>query len=113
MMLQLEKPQDFVIATGETHSVREFVEKAFACVDIQIKWEGEGIDEIGKNIKTNEVIVRVDPRYFRPTEVEFLLGDPSKAKKELGWKLEISFDDLVKEMVTKDIEFFEKGREYD
>jgi GDPmannose 4,6-dehydratase len=113
MMLQQEKPDDFVIATGETHSVREFVEKAFAVVGINVKWQGEGVDEVGINSATGEVIVKIDPRYFRPTEVEFLLGDPTKAKKTLGWELEISFEQLVKEMVEKDIEFFEKGKEYD
>jgi len=113
MMLQQEKPDDFVIATGETHSVREFVEKAFAVVGITVKWQGEGVDEVGINSATGEAIVKIDPRYFRPTEVEFLLGDPTKAKKTLGWELEISFEQLVKEMVEKDIEFFEKGKEYD
>jgi len=108
LMLQLEKPDDFVIATGETHSVTEFVEKAFAVVNIKVKWQGEGVDEVGINIENEQVIVRVDPRYFRPTEVEFLLGDPTKAKTQLGWKLETSFDQLVKEMVEKDIEFLEK-----
>jgi GDPmannose 4,6-dehydratase len=113
MMLQQEKPDDFVIATGETHSVREFVEKAFAVVGINIKWQGEGVDEVGINSTTGETIVKIDERYFRPTEVEFLLGDPTKVKKTLGWELEISFEQLVKEMVEKDIEFFEKGKEYD
>jgi len=113
MMLQQEKADDFVIATGETHSVKEFVEKAFAVIGIPVRWEGEGVNEVGINATTNEVVVRVDERYFRPTEVEFLLGDPTKAKKTLGWELEISFDQLVKEMVEKDIEFFEKGKEYD
>jgi len=113
LMLQLEKPDDFVIATGETHSVTEFVEKAFAVVNIKVKWQGEGVDEVGINIENEQVIVRVDPRYFRPTEVEFLLGDPTKAKTQLGWKLETSFDQLVKEMVEKDIEFLEKGKEYE
>jgi len=113
LMLQREKPEDFVIATGETHSVTEFVEKAFAVVGIKLRWEGEGVDEVGINVETNQAIVKVDPRYFRPTEVEFLLGDPTKAKTELGWVLETSFDQLVKEMVEKDIEFFEKGKEYE
>jgi len=113
MMLQQEKPDDFVLATGETHTVREFVEKAFAVVGINIKWQGEGVDEVGINTATGETIVKIDPRYFRPTEVEFLLGDPTKAKRALGWELEISFEQLVKEMVEKDIEFFAKGKEYD
>jgi len=113
LMLQQEKPDDYVIATGETHSVKEFVEKAFAVVNITVKWEGEGVNEVGINSDTKEVIVRVDERYFRPTEVDFLLGDPTKAKKQLGWVLETSFDQLVKEMVEKDIEFLEKGKEYE
>jgi len=113
LMLQQEKPDDFVIATGETHSVKEFVEKAFAVVNIKVKWQGEGIDEVGINAENNQVIVRVDERYFRPTEVEFLLGDPTKAKTQLGWQIETSFEQLVKEMVEKDIEFFEKGKEYE
>jgi len=113
LMLQQEKPEDYVIATGETHSVKEFVEKAFAVVNIKVRWEGEGVDEVGINADTNEIIVKVDPRYFRPTEVEFLLGDPTKAKNQLGWVLETSFEQLVKEMVEKDIEFFEKGKEYE
>ncbi len=92
LMMQQEKPDDYVIATGETHSVKEFVEKAFAVVNIKVRWEGEGVNEVGINVDTNDVIVRVDPRYFRPTEVDFLLGDPSKAKKQLGWVLETSFD---------------------
>jgi GDPmannose 4,6-dehydratase len=92
MMLQQEKPDDYVIATGETHSVREFVEKAFAVVGITIKWQGEGVNEVGINTATGEAIVKIDPRYFRPTEVEFLLGDPTKAKKALGWDVEISFE---------------------
>jgi len=113
MMLQQEKPEDFVIGTGETHSVKEFVEKSFAVIGITIVWEGSGLDEVGKNKANGDVIVKVDPRYFRPTEVEFLLGDPAKAKAKLGWVPEISFSDLVKEMVEKDIEYLAKGKEYD
>jgi len=110
MMMQREKPQDLVIGTGETHSVREFVEKAFKVVGTTITWKGEGVDEVGVNEKGEE-IVKIDPRYFRPTEVEFLLSDPTKAKTELGWKLETTFDELVKEMVEKDIEFLKQGKE--
>jgi len=110
MILQKDKPQDYVIGTGETHAVREFVEKAFKVVGTSITWEGEGIDEIGKN-QNGEVVVKIDPRYFRPTEVEFLLSDPTKAKTELGWTPETSFDELVKEMVEKDIEFLKQGKE--
>ncbi|MEX1001478.1 MAG: GDP-mannose 4,6-dehydratase [Crocinitomicaceae bacterium] len=109
-MLQQEKADDFVLASGETHSVKEFVERAFAEVEIDIKWSGEGIHEVGMNAATNEVIVEVDERYFRPTEVELLLGDPSKAKKELGWEHKINFEELVKEMVAADVKLFEKDK---
>jgi GDPmannose 4,6-dehydratase len=112
MMLQREKPEDYVVATGEAHSVREFVEKAFAAVDVTIRWEGEGVKEVGINASTNAVVVRIDERYFRPTEVEFLLGDPAKAKKELGWVPEVAFEALVKEMVKMDIKFLAEGNEY-
>jgi len=110
MMLQRDVPEDFVIGTGETHSVREFVEKAFAVVDIHITWKGEGVDEIGINQQGEEVI-KIDPRYFRPTEVEFLLSDPAKANNILGWKIETPFEDLVREMVERDIEFLRDGKE--
>jgi len=103
LMLQQEQPEDFVIASGEQHSVREFVEKAAAALDIQIKWQGKGVEEQGIDIKTNKTIVAVDPRYFRPTEVETLLGDPTKAKEKLGWQTKITFDELVKEMVEVDL----------
>ena len=107
MMLQKDTAEDYVLATGETHTVREFVEKAFACVDTTIEWKGAKgtIEEIGvdKN-DPSRVLVRIDPRYFRPTEVELLLGDPSKAKRQLGWVAKTSFADLVKEMVEADIE---------
>jgi GDPmannose 4,6-dehydratase len=111
MMLQQDKPSDFVISTNETHSVREFVEKSFKCIGIPIKWRGEGLEEVGYDERNGKEWVKVDPRYFRPTEVEFLLGDSAKAEKILGWKPEISFDDLVKEMVEKDIEAFTAGKE--
>lgn len=104
LMLQQDKPQDFVIATGETHTVREFVELAFREIDIQIKWQGKGIDEKGIDDKTGAVLVAVDEKYFRPAEVELLLGDPSKAEQELGWKREISFQELVSGMVKYDLE---------
>jgi len=110
MMLQRDKPGDFVIGTGETHSVREFVEKAFATVDIHITWKGEGVNEVGID-QNGEEVIKIDPRYFRPTEVEFLLADPTKAKTDLGWVPETSFEQLVKEMVEKDIEFLQEGKE--
>ena len=103
LMLQQEQPEDYVIATGETHTVREFVEKAFAQASIPIAWEGEGVAEIARNTETDQVLVQVDPRYFRPTEVDFLLGDPTKARGELGWEPKISFDRLVKIMVEEDL----------
>jgi GDPmannose 4,6-dehydratase len=89
--------------------VREFVEKAFAVIGVTIQWEGEGLDEVGKNAATQKVLVRIDPRYFRPTEVDLLLGNPTKAKQVLGWATSISFDSLVQEMVQKDIELFKRG----
>jgi len=103
-MLQLEKPEDFVIATGEMHSVREFVEKAFAHIGKEIEWEGQGDNEIGKEKGTGIVRVQVNPKYYRPTEVEQLLGDPSKAKRTFNWAPKVTFDELVKDMMTSDIE---------
>jgi GDPmannose 4,6-dehydratase len=104
LMLQQDKPQDFVIATGETHTVREFVELAFKEIDINIRWEGKGIDEKGIDDKTNKVLVEINEKYFRPAEVELLLGDPSKAEKELGWERQVSFQELVSGMVKYDLE---------
>ena len=105
LMLQQKEPEDFVIATGEQHSVREFIELAAAELDMDFSWQGEGIQEVGI-IKTHSMqlktIVRIDPRYFRPTEVESLLGDPTKAKEKLNWNAKISFEELVKEMVGVD-----------
>ena len=103
-MLQLEDPQDFVIATGEMHSVREFVEKSFAFIGQEIVWEGQGDHEIGKQKGTDIIRVKVNPKYYRPTEVEQLLGDASKAKQTFGWSPKVSFDELVKDMMTSDIE---------
>jgi len=102
LMLQQSQPDDFVVATGEMHSVREFIEKAFSIVDMKLTWEGKGVDEIGKD-QNGVVRVRIDKRYFRPTEVELLIGDPTKAREKLGWKIERKFDDLVREMVESDI----------
>ncbi|EFA79662.1 GDP-mannose 4,6-dehydratase [Heterostelium album PN500] len=107
----VEKADDFVIVTGETHSVREFVEKSFREINITIKWRGEGLDEEGYNEGTGDVLVKIDPRYFRPTEVDLLLGNPAKAKRELKWEIKTSFDDLVKEMVAKDVEYLSKGHD--
>jgi GDPmannose 4,6-dehydratase len=102
MILQQDEPDDYVLATGETHSVREFVEIAFAAIGRQIEWVGEGVNEHGIDVETGETLVAVDPRYFRPTEVELLLGDPSKAHQRLGWRNRVAFSDLVEEMVQAD-----------
>jgi GDPmannose 4,6-dehydratase len=108
LMLQNSKPEDFVIASGEQHSVREFVELAFRFVSIKIKWIGEGAHEKGINEKTGETLIEIDPKYYRPTEVDSLLGDPSKAKNELGWNpKETSFEKLVEIMVKHDIKLVE------
>jgi len=109
LMLQQEKPDDYVVATGETHSVREFVEKAFRCGGFSIRWEGKGEDEVGIDEKSGKVLIRVDPKYYRPTEVDLLLGDPTKAKNILKWETKISFQELVDEMVNSDIDALEKG----
>lgn len=103
LMLQQKKPEDLVIATGIQHSVREFCTQAFKGVGINLKWEGKGINEKGIDRKTGKVLVEVDPRYFRPTEVESLLGDARKAKRLLGWQPKVSFNRLVKEMVEHDL----------
>ena len=103
-MLQQPEGDDYVLATGETHTVREFVEKAFACVDRKIEWRGEGADEVGVDADTGETLVLIDPRYFRPTEVDLLLGDPTKAREKLGWTHTVGFDHLVQEMVREDLE---------
>ena len=104
LMLQQSEPDDFVIATGEQHSVREFVTCAAKEIGIDLEWRAQGIDEHGVDIKTGKNIVKVDPRYFRPTEVDSLLGDPSKARAKLGWKPEIGFKALVTDMVAADLE---------
>lgn len=106
-ILQHDKPDDFVLATGETHSVRKFVEAAFAHIGHDIEWKGEGEDEVGISSKTGNTVVAVDPRYFRPTEVDLLLGDASKAKQELGWEPKTTFDDLVKDMMNSDLELIQ------
>jgi GDPmannose 4,6-dehydratase len=111
MILQQDEPEDYVIATGEQYSVREFIECATAVMGIKITWEGTGLDEVGRVSEASDndgpqpgdVIVRIDPRYFRPTEVESLLGDASKAKKQLGWEPKITFQQLVEEMICEDL----------
>ena len=108
LMLQQDEPDDFVIATGEQHSVRDFVNLAAKELGIDVRWEGEGADEKGYDQKTGKCIVEVDPRYYRPTEVETLLGDPTKAKEKLGWIPKTSFQDLVSEMVVEDLKAAER-----
>ena len=103
-ILQVDEPDDFVLATGETRSVREFVELAFAEVGRTIEWRGKGVDEQGIDKKSGKIVVRIDPMYFRPTEVDLLIGDASKAREKLGWKPKTPFAQLVKEMVASDLE---------
>ena len=102
-ILQNNVPQDFVLATNETHTVREFVEKAFGKLSIPIRWEGEGVNEKGYDAGTGRLLVDVNPEFYRPAEVEFLWGDPSLAERELGWKRKVDFDGLVSMMVEADL----------
>mgnify|MGYP001061696154 CR=1 FL=1 len=102
-ILQQDEPDDFVLATGETHTVREFVEKAFAVVDRRIEWTGRGVDEKGIDARSGEELIEIDPRYFRPNEVDFLLGDATKARTRLGWTHRVPFEALVSEMVEADL----------
>ena len=112
LMLQHDQPEDFVIATGEQHSVREFTERAFAHVGIELRWQGEGVQEQGIDKATGRVLVEVDPKYFRPAEVETLLGDPTKAKTLLGWNPQkTSFEELVRIMVEHDVQYVATHRE--
>ena len=104
LILQQQKPDDFVLATGESYSVRQFIELAFAQVGRNVAWKGSGNEEVGFDRASGKELVKIDQRYFRPTEVDELLGDPSKAQRELGWKAETSFKDLVAEMVTSDLD---------
>lgn len=104
LMLQQEKPDDYVVATGETHTVREFVEHAARMVGYEIQWEGNGADEQGIDAKSGKVIVKIDPRYFRPAEVDLLLGDATKAKNQLGWEPKVKFEELVKVMMEAEFE---------
>lgn len=108
LMLQQDHADDYVIATNETRTVREFVEIAFSKIGIELEWSGKGVDEVGKNKADGKTLVKVNKEFFRPAEVEILLGDPSKAEKELGWKREISFDELVERMVKNDMELVKK-----
>ncbi|WP_114395724.1 GDP-mannose 4,6-dehydratase [Oleisolibacter albus] len=108
-MLQQDQPGDYVLATGETHTVRDFVERALARVGISLVWKGQGVDEHGVDVASGRVVVRIDPRYFRPTEVDLLLGDPSKARTVLGWQHSTPFAKLVEEMVDADIALLKQG----
>ena len=110
MMLQQDKPDDYVLATGETTLVRDFVTHAFKQAGFEIAWKGVGIEEVGLDAKTGKVLVEIDPRYFRPTEVELLIGDPSKAENKLGWKHEIKWQQLCEEMVREDLKRVEQER---
>jgi len=103
LIVQQPEPDDYVLATGEEHSVREFAERAFACTGRTIEWRGSGLKEQGLDTRDGRVLIEVDPRYFRPTETEALLGDPSKARQRLGWRHKVSFDELVREMVESDL----------
>lgn len=104
LMLQQETPDDYVVSTGETHEVREFVDLAFKAAGMELEWSGEGVDEIAKDKATGKVVVKVNPQFFRPAEVDLLLGDPTKAETNLGWKREVSFQELVERMVKNDLE---------
>ena len=110
LMLQQEKPDDFVIATGRTTAVRDFVALAFKEIGIDIVWNGSGLEETGADAKTGKILVRVDPRYFRPTEVDLLLGDPSKAYRTLGWKPKVTLEELAHLMVASDLELARKNK---
>ncbi len=110
LMLQQDAAQDFVLATGRTQTVRDFSTLAFAEAGIELRWEGEGVNEKGIDVATGEIRVEIDDKYFRPTEVELLIGDPTKAHKELGWKHTYAFETLVKEMVQEDIKLFERDQ---
>ena len=111
LMLQQAEPDDYVLATGESHSVREFVEAAFAHIGRRIVWRGNGVDETGTDDKSDQALVSIDPRYFRPTEVDQLLGNPAKAKRKLGWSHRISFGQLVAEMMESDLQRIPRARQ--
>ena len=110
LMLQQDQPDDYVVATNEMHSVRSFIEKSFSYVDIKVEWEGEGVDEVGRNSKTGDIIVRMDKRYYRPCEVDQLLGNPEKAKRQLGWEPKVKFEELVKIMTDGDLRLLDNPK---
>lgn len=107
-MLQQEEPDDYVVATGETHSVREFIERSFACVGRRIEWKGSGVEETGIDTTTGRTVVRIDPRYFRPAEVDHLIGNPARAAEKLGWKPTVTFEELVRIMTEGDLRLLER-----
>ena len=109
MMLQQTQAEDYVLATGKTHSVRSFVEKAFKKIGVDLDWQGKGVEERGRDVSNGRVLVEVDPRYFRPTEVDLLIGDPTKANTKLGWRHETSLDELVAEMVREDLKIMARA----
>ena len=109
LMLQQDKADDYVVATGDTHPVREFVELAFKAADMDLDWHGEGVEEYATLKGTEKVVVKVNPKFYRPAEVDLLIGDPSKAEKQLGWKREISYSDLVNRMVKNDLKIVEES----
>ena len=108
LLLQQDEPDDYVIATNETRTVRDFAKIAFAAAGIDVEFEGEGVNEVGKDKATGKVVVSVNPKFFRPAEVELLIGNPAKAEEKLGWKREISFQELVERMVKNDLALVEK-----
>lgn len=112
LMLQADKPDDYVIASGETHTVREFVEEACAILEIPLEWRGSGLEEVGVDSVTGKTIIAVSPKFFRPSEVDILLGDPSRAKQELGWKPKVSYKELVRLMVESDLKMLQDGTDH-
>ncbi len=110
LMLQQETPEDYVLATGETTSVRDFISMAFNEVDIKVKWEGKDVNEKGINAETGDILIEIDPKYFRPTEVDLLVGDASKAYKNLGWKPKYKLQELIKDMVQSDLTLFKRDK---
>jgi GDPmannose 4,6-dehydratase len=113
LMLQQREPEDYVIATGETHSVREFTELAFKEAGINIIWKGKGREEVGLDASTGKVLIEIDPRYYRPTEVDLLIGDPSKAKEKLGWEPKVRLEELVKIMIKADEEAVPRNHSFE
>ncbi|MAJ97600.1 GDP-mannose 4,6-dehydratase [bacterium] len=111
LMLQQDQPEDLVIATGETHTVREFIEASAKHIDMELEWSGEGVDEVGIDKTNGKTIIKIEPRYFRPAEVDILLGDPTKAEETLGWKAKITFNELAKLMIESDYEILSSGKE--